>query len=71
MSSPGRSCGVLRKCYCLAISCRKPGPRRMAPGRAPVFQGGVASVMVLTGQFEDLFSQFIFAQWIFYALTVA
>src|SRR5437660_10136361 len=27
--------------------------------------------MVLTGQFEDLFSLFIFAQWIFYALAVA
>ena len=27
--------------------------------------------MVLTGQFEDLFSLFIFAQWIFYALSVA
>jgi len=27
--------------------------------------------MVLTGQFEDLFSLFIFVQWIFYALTVA
>jgi APA family basic amino acid/polyamine antiporter len=27
--------------------------------------------MVLSGEFEDLFSLFIFAQWIFYALTVA
>jgi len=27
--------------------------------------------MVLTGQFEDLFSLFIFVQWIFYALAVA
>ncbi len=41
------------------------------PARALVFQGVMASVMVLTGQFEDLFSLFIFAQWIFYALTVA
>jgi len=41
------------------------------PARALVFQGVMSSVMVLTGQFEDLFSLFIFAQWIFYALTVA
>ena len=41
------------------------------PARALVFQGVMAGVMVLTGQFEDLFSLFIFAQWIFYALTVA
>ena len=31
----------------------------------------MAGAMVLTGQFEDLFSLFIFAQWIFYALAVA
>jgi APA family basic amino acid/polyamine antiporter len=41
------------------------------PAGALVFQGCVAGLMVLTGQFEDLFSLFIFAQWIFYALTVA
>ena len=46
-------------------------PKYHTPARALVFQGAVAGVMVLTGQFEDLFSLFIFAQWIFYALTVA
>ncbi len=46
-------------------------PRFRTPAGALVFQGCVASVMVLTGKFNDLFSLFIFAQWIFYALTVA
>jgi APA family basic amino acid/polyamine antiporter len=46
-------------------------PKFRTPGGALFFQGTVASIMVLTGQFEDLFSLFIFAQWIFYALTVA
>lgn len=46
-------------------------PRYRTPAGALIFQGVMASVMVLTGQFEDLFSLFIFAQWIFYAMTVA
>ncbi|MBI3405708.1 MAG: amino acid permease [Acidobacteria bacterium] len=46
-------------------------PQYHTPARGLVFQGFMASAMVLTGQFEDLFTLFIFAQWIFYALTVA
>ncbi len=46
-------------------------PRFHTPSGALVFQGTVAGAMVLTGEFEDLFSLFIFAGWIFYALTVA
>jgi basic amino acid/polyamine antiporter, APA family len=46
-------------------------PRFHTPSGAIVFQGVLACLMVLTGQFEDLFSLFIFAQWIFYALAVA
>lgn len=46
-------------------------PRFRTPSRAIVFQAVLACLMVLTGQFEDLFSLFIFAQWIFYALAVA
>jgi len=46
-------------------------PRFHTPAGAIVFQAVIASIMVLTGQFEDLFSLFIFVQWIFYALTVA
>lgn len=46
-------------------------PRFRTPSSAIVFQAVLACFMVLTGQFEDLFSLFIFAQWIFYALTVA
>jgi APA family basic amino acid/polyamine antiporter len=45
--------------------------RFRTPSGAIAFQAVLACVMVLTGQFEDLFSLFIFAQWIFYALTVA
>jgi len=46
-------------------------PRFRTPANAIVFQAVLACLMVLTGQFEDLFSLFIFAQWIFYALAVA
>ena len=46
-------------------------PRFRTPARSIVFQAVLACIMVLTGQFEDLFSLFIFAQWIFYALAVA
>ncbi len=46
-------------------------PRFYTPAGALLFQGVMASLMVLTGQFEDLFSLFIFSQWIFYALAVA
>jgi amino acid transporter len=46
-------------------------PAHRTPAGALFFQGTMASAMVLTGQFEDLFSLFIFAQWIFYALAVA
>jgi APA family basic amino acid/polyamine antiporter len=41
------------------------------PGGALVFQAYLASVLALTGTFDDLFSLFIFAQWIFYALVTA
>ena len=46
-------------------------PRYRTPAGAIVFQAVISCLMVLTGQFEDLFSLFIFAQWIFYALAVA
>ena len=41
------------------------------PGGALAFQAYLATVLALTGTFEDLFSLFIFAQWIFYGLVVA
>jgi APA family basic amino acid/polyamine antiporter len=46
-------------------------PRYHTPAGAIAFQAIVSCIMVLTGKFEDLFSLFIFAQWIFYALSVA
>ncbi len=46
-------------------------PEFRTPAGALVFQGVMAALVVLTGEFEDLFSLFIFSQWIFYALTVA
>ncbi|HUJ39419.1 MAG TPA: amino acid permease [Candidatus Acidoferrales bacterium] len=46
-------------------------PKRHTPGGALVFQAYLASILALTGTFEDLFSLFIFAQWIFYGLVVA
>jgi basic amino acid/polyamine antiporter, APA family len=41
------------------------------PGGALVFQAYLASILALTGTFDDLFSLFIFAQWIFYGLVTA
>jgi basic amino acid/polyamine antiporter, APA family len=41
------------------------------PARSLVFQGILASILALTGTFEDLYSLFIFAAWIFYALQTA
>jgi len=45
-------------------------PRYRTPGRALIFQGILASVMALTGTFEELTNLFIFAGWIFYGLAV-
>ena len=46
-------------------------PQFHTPAGALVFQGAFASVMVLTGGFDELANLYIFVQWIFYALTVA
>jgi len=42
----------------------------LTPGRALIFQGVLASVMALSGTFEELTNLFIFAGWIFYGLAV-
>ncbi len=46
-------------------------PRFRTPGGALVFQGCLAGALALTGTFEELYSLFIFAQWIFYGLATA
>lgn len=46
-------------------------PQYRTPAGALIFQGIMASLMVLTGQFDELANLYIFVQWIFYALTVA
>jgi APA family basic amino acid/polyamine antiporter len=46
-------------------------PRFRTPGNALIFQGCLASILALTGTFQDLFSLYIFAQWIFYGLSTA
>jgi basic amino acid/polyamine antiporter, APA family len=46
-------------------------PRFHTPARSLVFQGILASILALTGTFEDLYSLFIFSAWIFYALQTA
>lgn len=43
-------------------------PRFRTPVRALVFQGILASLLALTGTFEDLFSLYIFTVFIFYGL---
>jgi amino acid transporter len=45
-------------------------PKYRTPGRALLFQGILASIMALTGTFEELTNLFIFAGWIFYGLAV-
>lgn len=45
-------------------------PQYRTPSRALLFQGVLASLMALTGTFEELTNLFIFAGWIFYGLAV-
>jgi APA family basic amino acid/polyamine antiporter len=45
-------------------------PKFRTPGGALVFQGVLAGLMALTGTFEELTSLFVFAAWIFYAMSV-
>jgi APA family basic amino acid/polyamine antiporter len=45
-------------------------PKYRTPGRALIFQGALASIMALSGTFEELTNLFIFAGWIFYGLAV-
>jgi APA family basic amino acid/polyamine antiporter len=44
-------------------------PRFSTPTGALLFLGIVATVLALTGTFEELYSLFVFAVWIFFALT--
>jgi basic amino acid/polyamine antiporter, APA family len=45
-------------------------PKFRTPARSLIFQGVLASLMALTGTFEELTNLFIFAGWIFYGLAV-
>jgi amino acid transporter len=45
-------------------------PKYRTPARALIFQCALASLMALTGTFEELTNLFIFAGWIFYGLAV-
>jgi APA family basic amino acid/polyamine antiporter len=45
-------------------------PKYRTPARALIFQGVLASLMALSGTFEELSNLFIFAGWIFYGLAV-
>jgi len=44
-------------------------PRFNTPGGSLLFLGCIASLLALTGTYEQLYSLFIFAVWIFFALT--
>jgi APA family basic amino acid/polyamine antiporter len=44
-------------------------PSFRTPSGALLFLGAVATVLALTGTFEELYSLFVFAVWIFFALT--
>ncbi|HWX38644.1 MAG TPA: amino acid permease [Candidatus Sulfotelmatobacter sp.] len=45
--------------------------RFRTPGGALLFEFALASILALTGTFEELTSLFVFASWIFYAFAVA
>jgi amino acid transporter len=44
-------------------------PTFHTPSGALIFLGCVAALLALTGTFEELYSLFVFAMWIFFALT--
>jgi len=44
-------------------------PRFHTPSGSLIFLGCVAALLALTGTFEELYSLFVFAVWIFFALT--
>ena len=44
-------------------------PSYRTPSGALIFLGAVAALLALTGTFEELYSLFVFAVWIFFALT--
>lgn len=48
---------------------RRVHPKFSTPTGALLFLGIVATLLALTGTFEELYSLFIFAVWIFFALT--
>jgi APA family basic amino acid/polyamine antiporter len=48
---------------------RRIHPTFRTPGGALVFLGSVAALLALSGTYEELYSLFVFAVWIFFALT--
>jgi APA family basic amino acid/polyamine antiporter len=44
-------------------------PTTHAPSGSLLFLGSIAVLLALTGTFEELYSLFVFAVWIFFALT--
>jgi APA family basic amino acid/polyamine antiporter len=48
---------------------RRIHPTFRTPGGALVFLGAVAALLALSGTYEELYSLFVFAVWIFFALT--
>ena len=44
-------------------------PRFRTPSGALIFLGSLASLLALSGTYEELYSLFVFAVWIFFALT--
>jgi len=48
---------------------RRIQPSFHTPSGALIFLGTIASLLALTGTFEELYSLFVFAVWIFFALT--
>jgi basic amino acid/polyamine antiporter, APA family len=61
--------------YAMARDCvffqfaRRLQPKYHTPSGALIFLGVIASLLALTGTFEELYSLFVFSVWIFFALT--
>jgi len=46
-------------------------PKFHTPGPSLILLGGISSILLLSGRFEDLYRTVIFTGWVFYALTAA
>ena len=68
LTGPRVPYAMARDGYFFAFA-RRIQPRFHTPSGAVVFQGCAAALMVLTGNYRELYSSMVFAVWTFFALT--